>query len=59
MHILCLPLVASLGYTALAQYFPPAPEGVTTLKSKYHEGVKISYKEVGLSNGQFRLPRNV
>ena len=26
--------------------FPPAPKGVTTLKSKYHEGVTISYKEV-------------
>jgi hypothetical protein len=43
-------LVASLSYTALAQYFPPTPKGVTTLKSKYHDGVKISYKEVGLFN---------
>lgn len=31
--------------TVLCQ-FPPIPEGVTTLKSKYHEGVTISYKEV-------------
>ncbi|RDW62504.1 hypothetical protein BP5796_10806 [Coleophoma crateriformis] len=27
---------------------PPQPKGVTTLKSKYHEGVTISYKEPGL-----------
>jgi hypothetical protein len=48
--MLYFPLVASLSYTAFAQYFPPIPEGVTTLESKYHEGVKISYKEVGLLN---------
>lgn len=29
-----------------SQYFPPTPEGVTTVKSKFHEGVTISYKEV-------------
>jgi hypothetical protein len=50
MLMLYFPLVASLSYTAFAQYFPPIPEGVTTLESKYHEGVKISYKEVGLLN---------
>lgn len=26
--------------------FPPKPEGVTVLKSKFHENVTISYKEV-------------
>lgn len=46
MQVLYFPLMASLSYTALAQYFPPTPEDVITLKSKYHEGVKISYKEV-------------
>ncbi|KKA24837.1 Carboxypeptidase D [Rasamsonia emersonii CBS 393.64] len=30
------------------QYFPPKPEGVRTLKSKFHDGVTISYKEVGV-----------
>lgn len=29
-----------------AQYFPPTPEGITLLKSKFHENVSISYKEV-------------
>lgn len=38
-------LLALAAVPVLAQ-FPPKPEGVTTLKSKYHEGVKISYKEV-------------
>ena len=32
--------------TASAQYFPPTPEGVTTVKSKTHEGVSVSFKEV-------------
>ena len=49
MQLLHFPVVATLSYTVLAQYFPPIPEGVTTLKSKYHEGVKISYKEVKLA----------
>jgi len=26
--------------------FPPEPKGVKTIKSKYHEGVTISYKKV-------------
>lgn len=29
-----------------SQYFPPRPEGITVLKSKFHEDVTISYKEV-------------
>jgi hypothetical protein len=53
MQMFYFPLVASLSYTTLAQYFPPPPGGVTTLKSKYHEGVKISYKEVGLNSRKF------
>ncbi|KAI8196176.1 Carboxypeptidase S1-like protein A [Colletotrichum sp. SAR 10_65] len=28
--------------------FPPKPEGVTVLKSKFHENVTISYKEPGI-----------
>ena len=36
--------IASLGFAQ----FPPKPEGVTTLKSKFHPGIKISYKEPGL-----------
>lgn len=26
--------------------FPPKPENVTTVKSKLHHGIEISYKEV-------------
>ncbi|KAK2841667.1 hypothetical protein FQN49_006024, partial [Arthroderma sp. PD_2] len=36
-----LPLIGA----ASAQYFPPPVEGVTVVKSKYNEDVKISYKE--------------
>lgn len=28
--------------------FPPEPEGVTVLRSKFHENVTISFKEVSL-----------
>ena len=36
-----------LGLAALAAaQFPPTPEGVKVLKSKIHDGVKITYKEV-------------
>ena len=48
MPSLCLNLWSFLalfaGY-ATAQ-FPPTPEGVKVLKSKFHEGIEISYKEV-------------
>ena len=30
--------------------FPPTPEGVTVVKSKFHEGVTISYKDVSHFN---------
>ena len=33
---------------AVTAQFPPTPEGVTVLKSKFHEGVTISYKEPGI-----------
>ena len=39
-------IFALFGGLASSQYFPPTPEGVTTVKSKFHEGVTISYKEV-------------
>lgn len=44
-----IPIALGLGLVGAvgAQYFPSTPEGVTTLKSKFHEGVTISYKEVG------------
>ena len=29
-----------------SQYFPPAPEGLSKLQSKFHPGVTISFKEV-------------
>jgi hypothetical protein len=31
-----------------AQYFPPTPQGVQTLKSRFGNGVEISYKEPGI-----------
>ncbi|KAF6829341.1 carboxypeptidase s1 [Colletotrichum plurivorum] len=31
-----------------AAQFPPEPEGITLLKSKFHENVTISYKEPGI-----------
>jgi hypothetical protein len=37
---------ALFGIGVVAQ-FPPRPEGVTVLKSKFHENVTISFKEVG------------
>ena len=40
------PLAASLSLLAyVSAQFPPAPEGVTTIKSKFNDGIKISYKE--------------
>lgn len=44
MALRALTLFASLA----AAQFPPKPEGVTTLRSKHHQGVKLSYKEPGL-----------
>ena len=38
-------LLGGLSSLALAQ-FPPKPEGVTVLRSKFHENVTISFKEV-------------
>ncbi|KAH7324722.1 Alpha/Beta hydrolase protein [Stachybotrys elegans] len=34
--------------TAVLAQFPPEPEGVTVLKSRFHENVTISYKEPGI-----------
>ncbi|KAL7807949.1 Alpha/Beta hydrolase protein [Trichoderma aethiopicum] len=40
-------LLGGLSSVALAQ-FPPKPEGVTVLRSKFHENVTISFKEPGI-----------
>ncbi|KFA55265.1 hypothetical protein S40293_04966 [Stachybotrys chartarum IBT 40293] len=40
-------LLAGLAGLAVAQ-FPPTPQGVTVLQSKFHENVTISYKEPGI-----------
>lgn len=37
-------LLASLA----AAQFPPKPEDVKVLKSKFHDGVTVSYKQPGL-----------
>lgn len=40
-------VATGLGLVGLAAgQFPPTPEGQKVLKSKSHEGVTISYKEV-------------
>ncbi|KAH7420101.1 serine carboxypeptidase [Cadophora sp. MPI-SDFR-AT-0126] len=41
-------IVALLAAPTVLANFPPPLEGVKTLKSKYHEGVTISYKKPGL-----------
>jgi hypothetical protein len=38
-------LLGSLAGLAAAQ-FPPTPEGVRVIRSKFHENVTISFKEV-------------
>ena len=38
-------LLAQIG-SVHSTYFPHKPEGVVVLKSKFHENVTISYKEV-------------
>lgn len=38
-------LLGGLAGLAAAQ-FPPTPEGVKVIKSKFHENVTISFKEV-------------
>ncbi|UKZ82733.1 hypothetical protein TrVFT333_010529 [Trichoderma virens FT-333] len=40
-------LLGGLASLAVAQ-FPPKPEGVTVLRSKFHENVTISFKEPGI-----------
>ena len=37
-----------LGLQTVFAQFPPAPENVTVLKSKFGDGVTISYKEVSI-----------
>ncbi len=39
-------LTAGFLAPAVVAQFPPTPEGVTVLESKFGNGVKISYKEV-------------
>ena len=42
-----LVLAVAIGLLSRAfSQFPPAPEGVTTIKSKYNNDITISYKEV-------------
>ncbi len=43
-----IPLLGALIGLASAQ-FPPKPEGVTVLKSKLHDNVTISFKEVRIT----------
>ncbi|MCJ1310356.1 hypothetical protein MMC25_004020 [Agyrium rufum] len=48
LQMLAVTALAGFSTLASAQYFPPTPEGQTILKSKFHEGVTISYKEPGI-----------
>jgi len=44
-----LAVTTSIGLLAFAvAQFPPTPQGVTTIKSKYNSDITISYKEVRL-----------
>lgn len=52
-----LTIVTALGFCN-AQYFPPEPEGLTELKSKFNNDVKISYKAVSTCLLDF-APKNV
>lgn len=45
--VAAIALLSFLTTGAFAQ-FPPKPEGVKTLKSKFHPGITISYKEPGI-----------
>jgi len=36
----------------VAAQFPPKPEGLTVIKSKFHENVTISFKEVSMAPPQ-------
>ena len=39
-------VIAAIAAAGLvAAQFPPKPEGVKTVKSKFHEGISISYKK--------------
>lgn len=42
----CLWVAVPLAGIVGAQYFPPTPEGMTVVKSKFNDEVKITYKEV-------------
>lgn len=44
--ILSFAVCANLLELACSQYFPPIPENVTTVQSKFNNGISISYKEV-------------
>ena len=44
-------VIAGLGTLTASQYFPPTPEGLTVVKSKFVKGVSISYKEVSIVQG--------
>lgn len=48
MFIYSLGFGIALASLAQAQ-FPPKPEGITIVKSKFHEDISISYKEVCIS----------
>jgi hypothetical protein len=43
-NVLSLLALAGLSYAQ----FPPTPEGVTEIESKFGDGVRLSWKEVGL-----------
>jgi hypothetical protein len=42
-----LAAIAAAAIPLVSAQFPPKPDGLTILHSKFGNGVKISYKEVG------------
>jgi hypothetical protein len=55
MRYILLATLSSIATLTTAQYFPPTPEGVTKVKSKTHEGVYVSFKEVCPSSTRIRI----
>lgn len=56
MSKMMLPLLLGGLVGLAAAQFPPTPEGVKVLKSKFHQNVTISYKEVSCRFGCFSKP---
>lgn len=48
MMMIAVGLLAVALSAGVHAQFPPKPQGVTTIQSRFHKDVTISYKEVGV-----------